>query len=147
MEYIKEFVRYNLVSEVMDIKQPQIVNPDDMYALALKYWPRDLKVQECVLLFLLDCNRNVIAYNELSIGGISSSLIDVQIVLKYALNSIASGIILVHNHPSGNLNPSERDIAITTKIKQACEFIGIMFLDHLIITMNGYMSMNSEGQI
>jgi len=70
----------------------------------------------------------------ISKGGISGTVTDVRIVLQAAIKSNASGFIIAHNHPSGNLNPSESDTRITQKIKEAGNVMDIQLLDHLIIT-------------
>ena len=81
----------------------------------------------------------------ISSGGISGTVIDVRLLLKPALDLLASGIILVHNHPSGNLQPSHQDIEITHKIKNAAQYFDIQVIDHLIITETQYKSFADEG--
>ena len=66
---------------------------------------------------------------------------------KYAVDSLAHGIILAHNHPSGNLNPSQADIDITKKIAQALRLLDVKLLDHVILTANGHASLADEGHI
>jgi DNA repair protein RadC len=69
------------------------------------------------------------------------------LILATALNCLASGIILCHNHPSGNCNPSETDIAMTKKVKQSAEIMDIQVLDHIILTEESYYSMVDNGAI
>jgi DNA repair protein RadC len=78
-------------------------------------------------------------------GGISGKVTDVRITLQYAIKSNASGIIVCHNHPSGNLNPSESDTKITQKIKEAGNIMDIQLLDHLIINDEDYYSFADNG--
>jgi DNA repair protein RadC len=78
-------------------------------------------------------------------GGISGTVTDVRIILKNAVLLTASGVIVAHNHPSGNLNPSESDIKITTKIKEAGNLLDIQLLDHLIIYDSDYYSFADNG--
>lgn len=81
-------------------------------------------------------------------GGITGTVIDVRIILQYALKSNACSIIVSHNHPSGNLEPSNADIQITKKIKEAAKLMDISLLDHLIITTGDkYYSMADKGMI
>ncbi len=82
---------------------------------------------------------------KLSQGGISGTVTDVRIVMKKAVESLASGIIVCHNHPSGNLNPSESDTRITQKIKDAGNLMDIQLLDHLIISGKDYYSFADNG--
>ena len=84
---------------------------------------------------------------QISKGGISGTVVDNRLIFRQALQHYASSIILAHNHPSGNLKPSQADIRITKKIKQAGEFMDIKLLDHLIITSSSYYSFGDEGMI
>lgn len=88
----------------------------------------------------LNRSNKLIRHYQLSSGGQASTVIDVRLILKQALYDDASAIILAHNHPSGNLSPSEQDKAITTKLSEAAHLLDIRFLDHLIITQHGYFS-------
>jgi len=81
----------------------------------------------------------------ISQGGISGTVIDVRIILKNALEKLASSIILCHNHPSGTMEASDADMKITRKIKNAAQLMDISVLDHIIIGQNSYISMADEG--
>lgn len=104
----------------------------------------DLAHEEFWILFLNRSNR-VINRMKLSQGGISGTVTDVRIVMKKAIEYLASGIIVCHNHPSGNLNPSESDSKITLKIKEAGNLMDIQLLDHLIISDKDYYSFADNG--
>jgi DNA repair protein RadC len=106
----------------------------------------DLAHEEFWILFLNRSNR-VINRMKLSQGGISGTVTDVRLVMKRAIEYLASGIILCHNHPSGNLNPSESDSNITRKIKEAGNLMDIQLLDHLIISDKDYYSFADNGLI
>jgi DNA repair protein RadC len=81
-------------------------------------------------------------------GGITGTVADVRIILGIALKSASSGIILAHNHPSGNIKASDTDMRLTSKIKAACEIMDIQLLDHLIVSPNNtYMSFADSGQL
>ena len=96
---------------------------------------------------LLNRNNLVIDKMLVSQGGLSGTVIDVRIILKLALDKLACSIILCHNHPSGNLVPSEADKEITKKIKEAGKHMDIPVLDHLIIANDSYFSFADEGLI
>ena len=81
----------------------------------------------------------------ISKGGVSGTLADGKIIFKKALEQTASGVILCHNHPSGNLAPSQSDIELTKRLTEFGKFIDLQVLDHLIITNNGYYSFADEG--
>jgi DNA repair protein RadC len=104
----------------------------------------DLAYEEFWILFLNRSNK-VINRMKLSQGGISGTVTDVRLAMKKAIEYLASGIIVCHNHPSGNLNPSESDSKITQKIKEAGNLLDIQLLDHLIISEKEYYSFADNG--
>jgi DNA repair protein RadC len=106
----------------------------------------DLHYEEFWILYLNRSNR-IIGRMRLSQGGISGTVTDVRLVMKKAIESLASGIIVCHNHPSGNLNPSESDTKITNRIKEAGEMMDIQLLDHIIISGKDYYSFADNGLI
>jgi len=103
----------------------------------------ELSHEEFWIIYLNNANK-VIQKNQLSKGSITGTLVDVRLALKTALELSATGIILVHNHPSGTLNPSKADKELTTKMKTAAESLDIKVLDHLIITEKAYFSFADE---
>lgn len=106
----------------------------------------ELEHEEFWVIFL-DRSNNVIDKTKTSQGGVSGTIMDIRIILKQAIDKLASSIILVHNHPSGNLNPSQADIDITTKAKNAAQLIDVKVIDHVIIGGTRYTSFADEGLI
>ena len=106
----------------------------------------DLSHEVFYALFL-NRNNEVIAEKEIFSGGVAATIIDPRIVFKEAINHLASGIIFAHNHPSGNLSPSQADIDITQKLKKGGKVFDINVLDHLIISSRGYYSFADEGNL
>jgi DNA repair protein RadC len=106
----------------------------------------DLEHEEFWLLMLNRANR-VLGRYKVSQGGLSGTVIDTRIILKKALDNLASSIIVCHNHPSGNNQPSEADLKITEKLKKAAEMLEIKLLDHVIIADKSYFSFADEGLI
>lgn len=104
----------------------------------------DISHEEFWVLYLNRSNKVLDQY-KLSQGGLSGTVIDIRLIMKRALELLASSIIVCHNHPSGNRNPSDNDKAITTKLKIAGEQLEIRLLDHLIIADNSYFSFADEG--
>lgn len=104
----------------------------------------DLPHEEFWTLFLNRANKIITPY-KVSQGGIGGTVIDVKIIMKSAIENLASSIVLAHNHPSGNLKPSDSDMDITRKIKSAGAVLDIPVLDHLIVTSSGYYSFSDEG--
>lgn len=106
----------------------------------------DLSHEEFWILYLNRSNK-VIEKMKLSHGGISGTVTDVRLVMKRAVECLASGIIVCHNHPSGNTNPSESDNKITRKIREAGNLMDIQLLDHLIVTEKDYYSYADNGML
>jgi len=119
-------------------EKKKIKKPDDIIDFVSEYYGsylRDVK-KEFFNIILLDIKNKVIDSIELSKGSINASVVDPKEVIKEATLKSASSIILVHNHPSGDTEPSTDDINITKKIKEACDIVGIKVLDHIIIGKN-----------
>jgi len=106
----------------------------------------DLEHEEFWLLMLNRANR-ILGRFKVSQGGLSGTVIDTRIILKKALDNLASSIIVCHNHPSGNKQPSDADLKITEKLKKAAEMLEIKLLDHVIIADKSYFSFADEGLI
>ncbi len=106
----------------------------------------DLPHEEAWVLFLNRANK-VIGSKKVSEGGIVASVIDIKMIMKEAVDRLASGIVLGHNHPSGSCLPSECDWTSTQKLKDACRIFDITFFDHLVIAGSDYFSFADEGMI
>jgi DNA repair protein RadC len=106
----------------------------------------DLEHEEFWLLLLNRANR-ILGRFKVSQGGLSGTVIDTRIILKKALDNLASSIIVCHNHPSGNNQPSDADVKMTEKLKKAAEMLEIKLLDHVIIADKSYFSFADEGLI
>ena len=106
----------------------------------------ELAHEEFWIIYLNNSNR-IIEQFQISKGGITGTLVDIRITLKKALEVGAVSIILVHNHPSGNLKASEADKQLTRKLKTASESLDIKVLDHIIVTEKSYLSFADEGML
>lgn len=126
----------------------KIVSSKDAYDLIFDHWDSNtIELMEEVKIILLNNANVVLGVHELSKGGINQCTIDLKIILSIALKCLASSIIIVHNHPSGSLFPSDNDISITKRLKNACELVEIRLLDHLIISSYGFMSLADNGNM
>ncbi len=105
----------------------------------------DLEYREYFFIMLLNRANKVLGTAHISTGGITGTVVDQRIVFQNALKANATSLILAHNHPSGQLTPSEADISLTKKMKEAGVFLDIPVLDHLIITAERYYSFADEG--
>lgn len=126
-------------------KFPGITCSKDVYEI-MKAELMDLPHEEFWILLLNRANK-VIKKRSISSGGISGTVADPKMIFKIALEDKASAIILIHNHPSGNIKPSEADTRLTKKLKEGGILLEIPVLDHVIFTDNAYLSFADEGII
>jgi DNA repair protein RadC len=129
--------------KLSEIQQKQKISGSRDAFEYVQSFVEDLSYEEFWVLYLNRSHR-IIDQVKISQGGISGTVIDVRIILKHAIEKLASSIIISHNHPSGNLEPSHADIQITKKIKQAADFHDIQVLDHIIIGDQQYYSFADE---
>jgi len=122
------------------------INGSETAAKLLQETLGDLQHEEFWVLFLNRANQ-LIGKEQISKGGMTGTVADPKIIFQHALQQKATGIILSHNHPSGNLKPSDADIRLTKNIVDAGRLLEISVLDHLIITQKGYYSFADEGKI
>ncbi|MDO8969994.1 MAG: DNA repair protein RadC [Saprospiraceae bacterium] len=138
-----ELGRRRQISDLRD--RPKVASSRDAFN-AIASLLTDLYHEEFWLLMLNKANE-VVAREKLSAGGMAGTVADVKLAFKIALDARASAIIAVHNHPSGNLKPSEADISLTKKLKEAGKILDLPLLDHLIVSERGYYSFADEGAI
>jgi DNA repair protein RadC len=112
-----------------------------------QFYGDDIDIFESCFILLLNNSNNTIGYAKISQGGITGTVVDIRLIAKYAVESLATGVILAHNHPSGTLSPSQADINITDKTKKALETLDIKLLDHLILTNDDYYSLSDNGKM
>ncbi|MBK7881839.1 MAG: JAB domain-containing protein [Saprospiraceae bacterium] len=136
-------VSYSNKSKVVEL--PIIKSSKDSEAILRENWGNNMELlEEFNVLFLNRANR-VKGIFRLSKGGTCGTVVDFKILFSVALKAITSSLILAHNHPSGSLQPSDNDIALTKKAKEAGKLIDINILDHLILVPNsGYYSFSDE---
>lgn len=103
--------------------------------------------QEVFYVLYLDRKNAIKAEKRISIGTISSTVIDIRVIFKEAVSQLASAIIVAHNHPSGNLQPSQADKEITHKLRDAAKLFDISLLDHVIVTSKNYFSFADSGML
>jgi len=131
--------------EITPDEKPKIASSLDAFGL-IKSDLSDLPHEEFWVLLLNRANR-VIKKKRVSEGGVTGTVADPKIIYKMALEELACGIIVAHNHPSGNLTASQSDIDLTKKLKEAGKFLEIQLLDHLIVANQKYFSFADEGII
>ncbi|MGY5351544.1 JAB domain-containing protein [Wenyingzhuangia sp. IMCC45533] len=123
-----------------------IKSQEDAYKCLVSHWDiNTIELQEHAKVIYLNRANRVLGIQNLSTGSTTGTTIDIKLILATAIKSNASGIILAHNHPSGNLKPSKVDINITEKLAEASKLFDIKLLDHLIISKRAYYSLEAEG--
>lgn len=125
---------------------PKVVTSSDAYGCLKDVFP-GLEYREYFYILCLNRNNKVLGYCQISVGGVSGTIADVKIIMQAALKSNSCSIILAHNHPSGNLIPSQADKDLTKKISEAGRFLDIPVLDHLILTPETFFSFADEGMM
>ncbi|MGB8704895.1 MAG: JAB domain-containing protein [Gillisia sp.] len=126
---------------------PKITGSQSAADLAFSQWNKDtIELHESFKVLLLNNANKVKGIYELSNGGITGTLVDIRILFAVLLKSLTTAVILLHNHPSGTLKPSEADKNLTRKISNAGELLDIKVLDHLILSPEGtYFSFADNG--
>jgi len=136
----------NVSYSTNQIDKIKLTNSKEVFNFIISKWNLNIiEFQEESKIILVNRANFVIGIHDLSKGGISGTVVDIRIILSIALKCNASGIILIHNHPSGNLTPSEADKIITRKLKNACELIDQTLIDHLIISKYDFYSFKEDG--
>ena len=126
---------------------PKVVTSKDAEKQFRALWSDKIQYIEEMVILLLNRANKVLGFTKISTGGTTGTVVDTKVIFQTALKANAHSLILAHNHPSGNLNPSEADIKITKNIREAGKLMDISLVDHLIITDEGYYSFADEGMI
>lgn len=142
-------VKLTYSNKVKASDRMQISCSKDLYIFLndFVYDKETMQLRESFKMVLLNSANKVLGYSSMFEGGTNSTLADIRMIMQTTLLSNATSIIISHNHPSGQLNPSNEDITLTRKVKEACDLFAIRFLDHIIMTDEGYYSFADEGRI
>ena len=125
----------------------KIVSSRDAYKVFTNIWSKQLNIREEMYVLYLNQKNAVLGYHILSMGGITGTVADKRLLFAVALSSLATSVIIAHNHPSGQINPSQSDIELTKEIKKTGEIMNITLLDHLIIGGDSYYSFADEAML
>lgn len=149
MKYKVNEIKISYKEKVSTYKSPKISSSKDTAKLLFEHWNKDtIELQESFKVLLLNNSNKVKGIYEVSNGGITGTLVDLRILFAVVLKSLSVGLVICHNHPSNKLDPSNADILLTEKIKNAAKLFDVMLLDHLIIAPNGkYYSFADEGKL
>ncbi len=122
----------------------QVSCPEDVVGVARSYIGNEDR--EHMIALLLDTKNKINGVHTVSIGTLNSSIIHPREVFKAAIMGNAAALILIHNHPSGDPNPSQEDLEVTRRIREAGELIGIPLLDHIILGDGSHVSLKERGE-
>ncbi|MEO8534511.1 MAG: JAB domain-containing protein [Flavobacterium sp.] len=135
-------------TKVKASERPHITSSEAAYELALKNWnPGKIEFFEQFKILLLNKSNKVLGVYEVSSGGTAETFVDLRLLFSAALKANASGLIMIHNHPSGKTVPSDNDKLITRKIKEVGIMLKIEIIDHLIISLENYYSFADSGKL
>lgn len=128
-----------------DFPKIKIGSSKDAADFIRQFYSDDLEIYESFFVLLLNRANHTTGYAKVSQGGTAGTVVDLKIIAKYAVDSLASAVILAHNHPSGNKTPSDADISLTKKCVAGLAMLDIKVLDHIVLTADSYTSMQDEG--
>lgn len=127
-------------------ERPQISKSKDAFDILIQQWDKGkIALLEEFKILLLNRRNRVLGIVHISSGGLSGTIADPKVIFTASLKACASGIILCHNHPSGELDPSNEDLSLTRRLIEAGKMLDLKILDHLIISNEGYYSFGDDG--
>lgn len=136
---------FELKKSKTDFQKIQIRSSKDAADFIRQFYSDDIGIYESFFILLLNNSNKTVGYAKISQGGIVGTVVDVKIIAKYVVESLATGVILAHNHPSGVLIPSQADKEITRKTTEVLKYFDCKVLDHVILTEESYYSFLDEG--
>jgi DNA repair protein RadC len=139
--------KFDLKATDSEFTKVKITTSESAEKFIRQFYGDDLEIFESFFILLLNRANETIGYAKISQGGIVGTVVDKKILLKYVVESLASGIILAHNHPSGNTNPSQADLNITKDLQQLCRLVDSEVLDHVILTADSFYSFADNGKL
>jgi len=137
--------KYELKKNATEFDRVKITGSAVAEQFIRKFYSDDIGIFESFFILLIDQSNHTIGYAKISQGGTAGTVVDPVIVAKYAIDSLSKGVVLAHNHPSGNLTPSGADQSITNNIKAGLALFNITVLDHIILTEDSFYSFADNG--
>lgn len=137
----------SLKKDPTQFERIKINSSNDSANYIRQFYSDDIEIYESFFILLLNRQNKTIGYAKISQGGVAGTVVDAKIIIKYIVDTLASGVILCHNHPSGNLTPSTQDLEITKKLSQAAKLVDSQVIDHIILTPDSFYSFADNGLI
>ena len=145
--YKSTISEYSLKYTKSEIQKTKITTSESASNVIRKFYFDDINIYESFFILLLNSQNATTGFAKISQGGTAGTVVDIKIIAKYAVDSLSPKVIICHNHPSGNKQPSDADLNITRKIKDALLLLDIKLIDHIIITENDYYSFADNGNL
>ena len=145
--YKNTISEYSLKYTKSEIQKTKVTTSESASNVIRKFYFDDINIYESFFILLLNRANNTTGFAKISQGGTAGTVVDIKIIAKYAVESLSSAVIICHNHQSGNIKPSEADINITKKIKDALLLLDISLTDHIILSENNYYSFADNGDL
>lgn len=127
--------------------QEQILTSLDAAKFIRQFYFDDIEIYESFFLLTLNSDNRTTGYYKISQGGINGTVVDIRLIAKYALDNLATAVVIAHNHPSGSTKASKEDIRVTIQIKNALALFQIHILDHIILTKDSFGSVKTQTDI
>jgi len=137
-----------VMSERISAKdRPKITSSRDAESILRPLYESEMELRECSWAIILNRTNRVLGAHLISVGTVAYTVMDVRSMAQACLLANGTSIVISHNHPSGDLTPSESDRAATKRIKNSLEFLNLSLLDHIILTYDGYYSFADNGEL
>ena len=145
--YKSKISEFSLKYTKTDIQKTKVTTSESASNVIRKFYFDDINIYESFFILLLNRANNTTGFAKISQGGTAGTVVDIKIIAKYAVESLSSAVIICHNHPSGDKRPSDADLNITRRIKDALLLLDVKLLDHIIITENDFYSFADNGNL
>ena len=145
--YKSTISEYSLKYTKSEIQKTKVTTSESASNVIRQFYFDDINIYESFFILLLNRANNTTGFAKISQGGTAGTVVDIKIIAKYAVESLSSAVIICHNHPSGNKQPSDADLNITRRIKDALLLLDIKLIDHIIITENDFYSFADNGNL
>ena len=145
--YKSKISEYSLKYTKSQIQKTKVTTSENASNVIRQFYFDDINIYESFFILLLNRANNTTGFAKISQGGTAGTVVDIKIIAKYAVESLSSAVIICHNHPSGNKQPSDADLNITKRIKDALLLLDIKLIDHIIITENDFYSFADNGNL
>lgn len=138
---------YKLTCTTNEMQSIQVTGPADAAVFAANFFEDDINIYESCFIILLNRANKIIGWYKVSSGGLDATIIDKRIICKVAIDALSAGVILVHNHPSGEVKPSSADIKMTKEVKDCLKLFDVVLVDHIILSEKKYYSFTDEREV